>query len=154
VAKYAPVLLPSMLRAGRAGVRRNPYRYAEQRLRDAAESDKRVFADPAFRTRHAASYVATENWEDRGIVPEVLLLAREWAFDLATISLPCVFWHGEQDLVVSMAGARKLADALPRSELRLIKEAGHYLMYSHWDEILSELRRRSVMRTAVASLGR
>jgi pimeloyl-ACP methyl ester carboxylesterase/DNA-binding CsgD family transcriptional regulator/PAS domain-containing protein len=154
VAKYAPVLVPSMLRATRASVRRNPFRFAEQRLRYAAESDKRVFADPAFRTRHAASYVATEHWEDQGLAAEILLLAREWGFDLETISIPCVLWHGEQDLVVSVTGARKLADALPRSELRLIKEAGHYLMYSHWDEILTELRQRTVARTAVGSWGR
>jgi hypothetical protein len=55
VRKFAPVPLPPLLHVVRNGVLKNPYRYIERTLRNAAEADKKVFADPAFRPTYAAA---------------------------------------------------------------------------------------------------
>jgi pimeloyl-ACP methyl ester carboxylesterase/DNA-binding CsgD family transcriptional regulator len=145
VGKYAPLLLPSLLRVVKNAVTKNPYRYIERTLREAAAADKLVFADPAFRARYAASLLAGVGWGDLGMAREVLLLSKDWGFDLAEVKTPCVFWHGEMDRLVAVAGARRLVRELPDAELRLISEAGHYVMYSHWDSIFRDIKQRAVM---------
>jgi pimeloyl-ACP methyl ester carboxylesterase len=136
-------MLPSLLRIVRNAVRKNPYRYIERTLRNAADPDKKVFADPAFRAKYAASLVAGVAWGDRGLLPEVLLLSKDWGFDLAEIGIPCTFWHAERDSMVAIAGTKRLVNALPNSHLRVVNQAGHYVMFSHWDEILRDLKHRS-----------
>ena len=145
VGKYAPLLLPSLLRIVRNAINKNPYRYIERTLREAAAADKMVFADPMFRARYAASLLAGVAWGDLGMAREVLMLSKDWGFDLAEVKTPSVFWHGEMDRLVAVAGARRLVSELPDAELRLIGEAGHYLMYSHWDSIFRDIRQRAVM---------
>lgn len=145
VGKYAPLLLPSLLRIVRNAINKNPYRYIERTLGEAATADKMVFADPMFRARYAASLLAGVAWGDLGMAREVLLLSKDWGFDLAEVKTPCVFWHGEMDRLVAVAGARRLVSELPDAELRLINQAGHYLMYSHWDSIFRDIRQRAVI---------
>lgn len=147
VGKYAPLLLPSLLRVVRNAVVKNPYRYIERTLREAAAADKMVFADPTFRARYAASLLAGVAWGDLGMAREVLLLSKPWGFDLAEVKTPCVFWHGETDKLVAVAGARRLVSELPDAELRLISQAGHYVMYSHWDSIFRDIKQRAVMES-------
>lgn len=143
VGKYAPLLLPTLLRVVRNAVTKNPYRYIERTLREAAAADKMVFADPTFRARYAASLLAGVAWGDLGMAREVLLLSKDWGFDLAQVKTPCVFWHGEMDRLVAVAGARRLVSELPDAELRLISRAGHYVMYSHWDSIFRDIKHRA-----------
>jgi len=143
VGKYAPVLLPSVLRIVRNAIRKNPYRYIERTLRNAADSDRKVFADPAFRAKYAASLLAGVAWGDQGVMPEVLLLAKDWGFDFSGINIPCTFWHAERDSMVAIAGTKRLVNALPNSRLRIVDEAGHYVMFSHWNEILRDVKHRS-----------
>jgi pimeloyl-ACP methyl ester carboxylesterase/DNA-binding CsgD family transcriptional regulator len=143
VGKFAPVLLPPLLRVVRNGVLKNPYRYIERTLRNAAEADKKVFADPAFRSTYAAALLAGMAWGDRGLAPEALLLSKDWGFDMSKIRIPSVFWHGEMDSQVAVAGARRLVSALPNAQLRLVKQAGHYVVFSHWDEIMRDIKLRS-----------
>jgi pimeloyl-ACP methyl ester carboxylesterase/DNA-binding CsgD family transcriptional regulator len=149
VGKYAPLLLPSLLRVVRNAVIRNPYRYIERTLREAAAADKMVFADPTFRARYAASLLSGVAWGDLGMAREVLMLSKDWGFDLAEVKTPCVFWHGEMDGLVAVAGARRLASELPNAELRLISRAGHYVMFSHWDSIFRDIKQRVEIKTGV-----
>ena len=138
------MLLPSLLRIVSNAINKNPYRYIERTLREAAAADKMVFADPMFRARYAASLLAGVAWGDLGMAREVLMLSKDWGFDLAEVRTPSVFWHGEMDRLVAVAGAKRLVGELPDAKLRLISEAGHYLMYSHWDSIFRDIRQRAV----------
>jgi pimeloyl-ACP methyl ester carboxylesterase/DNA-binding CsgD family transcriptional regulator len=140
VAKYAPALLPSLLRVVENGVRKNPYRYIERTLRNAADADRKVFADPTLRARYAA-VLAGSAWQ--GFMPELMLLTNDWGFDLADIGTPCIVWHGEMDSQVAVTGAKRLVSAMPNAQLRMVSHAGHYVMFSHWDEILRDLKHRS-----------
>jgi pimeloyl-ACP methyl ester carboxylesterase len=102
-----------------------------------------------FRARYAASLLAGVAWGDQGMAREVLLLSKDWGFDLAEVKTPCVFWHGEMDRLVAVAGARRLASELPDAELRLISQGGHYVMFSHWDAIFRDIRQRALAPAGV-----
>ena len=139
VARHVPSLLPPLLRVMVNGIRGNVYRYMEQTLAEATESDKRVFADPRIRASYATGLLAGVRRGEQDLVLEVLLVAQGWEVEGGRPDLPTQFWHGEADPLVAPEGARKLAARLPSATFHTVPGAGHYVIYSHWREILQAL---------------
>lgn len=137
VAKYAPSLLPPLLRVVVKGVRRNVYRYIDQSLASATETDRKVFENPRLRARYAEGLLAAVRRGEQDMVLEVLLAAHDWGFDCGEIRIPTHFWHGDSDPLVAFAGAQKLAARLPDAQVTAVPDAGHYILYSHWEAILA-----------------
>lgn len=140
VAKYAPSLLPPLLRVMVNSIRRNVYSYIEQSLADASETDRRVFEHPRLRANYAHGLLAGTRRGEHGLALEVELSARDWGFDPAEVRQAVCFWHGESDRLVAPEGARKLAGQLPNSRFETVPGAGHYVLYSHWEAILAGMR--------------
>jgi pimeloyl-ACP methyl ester carboxylesterase len=61
-----------------------------------------------------------------GVVRDLLLYARPWGIDPASIRVPCTVWHGEADATVPVAMGRLLAREIPGSELRILPAEGHF----------------------------
>jgi pimeloyl-ACP methyl ester carboxylesterase len=61
-----------------------------------------------------------------------------WAFDRAAIRCPATFWIGEQDKG-NVEGGEWLASEVPHGTLRLIPDAGHFVAFERWDEVLDSL---------------
>jgi pimeloyl-ACP methyl ester carboxylesterase len=59
---------------------------------------------------------------------------------LGELAVPTVVLHGDRDCYFPLAGARALALALPRAELRVAAGAGHVLPLTHGDAVLGALR--------------
>ena len=75
-----------------------------------------------------------------GYTDDVSALMCNWGFNLKDVQVPVTFWCGESDANVSPSAARRMAQAVPRNDLHIIPEAGHYMLLSHWEAILSDLR--------------
>lgn len=136
VAKYAPSLLPSVLRMVVRSIRENVHAYVEQSLIGTSESDRRVFEHPRLRATYAHGLLASTHKGEHGLAREIRSFVRAWGYDLAEITQPTRFWHGEVDHLVVSAGARKLWQRLPRARFETVPSAGHYVLFSHWEEIL------------------
>jgi pimeloyl-ACP methyl ester carboxylesterase len=54
-----------------------------------------------------------------------LCFVRPWGFDLASIHVPVVVWHGEQDRFVPVAHGRWLAERVPGAQARIEPDDGH-----------------------------
>jgi len=139
LAKYTPGLLPALMRVMVKDIRKNVYHHLEQILRNAPAQDRAVLANAKLRANIATGMRASVRNGEHEIAHEVLLVAQGWGIDLDKLTLPVYIWHGEQDPLVSITGARKLAGLLPNAELVSIDEAGHYLLYSHWQALLSSI---------------
>jgi pimeloyl-ACP methyl ester carboxylesterase len=61
-----------------------------------------------------------EGWLDDDVA-----FATPWGFDVATVDVPVLLWHGEQDLFVPIAHGRWLCERLPNVQPRLSAEDGH-----------------------------
>ena len=140
VAKYTPSLLAPMLRVMVKGISKNVYRFIEQSLAHATEADRRTFEDPRLRASYASGLLAGVKRGEQDFVLEVLLSSHDWGINPHHITVPTHFWHGESDKLVSQAGARKLAARISQSSFGVLAGGGHYIIYSHWREILTQIR--------------
>ena len=75
----------------------------------------------------------------RGFVQEVIIESRSWGFRLEDIQMPVRIWHGDQDSSTPIGMARYMAQALPNCRATYLPGEGHFIVFTHWREILSEL---------------
>src|SRR5262249_29617555 len=87
-------------------------------------SDLAVFDDDfaAFMLESSRAGVipSSDGWFD-----DDLAFAQPWGFDLASIRVPVLYWHGEQDKFVPFSHGEWLASRIPGVDARLTPEDGH-----------------------------
>ena len=140
IARYTPGLLPALMRVMVKDIRKNVYQHLEKLFADAPGQDREVLANPRLRANIATGLRASVRHNEHEIALEVLLAARDWQLDLTQISMPVHIWYGEKDPLISPLAAKKLATLLPNTLLTLIPDAGHYLLYTHWQDILHSIK--------------
>ena len=74
-----------------------------------------------------------------GLVDDMLALTRPWGFDLASIDVPVVVWHGELDENVPQSHGRAIAAAVPSSTTRFRPEHGHLSILLELPAIVDDL---------------
>lgn len=62
----------------------------------------------------------------------------DWGFRLEDIRTRVFLWQGEADPNVTPAMGRYMAARIPNCEATFVENAGHFLMFSHWKEIVSQ----------------
>ena len=140
VARYIPNLLPQMYQILTKGIRKNVHRYLSETLLQAPASDREPFSDARLRTNCAAAIMDGTSRGATDFMHEMLLSANDWGFSLDGIACPMKFWHGDSDQIIALEGAKRLAKYFKQAQFQEVAGAGHYLVYSHWSEILRELK--------------
>jgi pimeloyl-ACP methyl ester carboxylesterase len=106
------------------------------------EADRAVMADPEVRARLEAATRETIHRGPEGYARDLFLLyVSPWGFSPEQIEVPTHIWHGDADEAVSPRIAEFHKEAIPDSRLHMIPGAGHLLLWSHAEEILSSLKR-------------
>ena len=59
------------------------------------------------------------------------------------LSVPLEIVHGEADRIVKLEFSHRFVAAVPRTRLTCVPDAGNYLFYSHWAEVLAAVERLS-----------
>lgn len=65
-----------------------------------------------------------------GVVDDYRLISQPWDFLPEEVEVPVVQWHGSADSIVPLRDAAELRARLPRSELRVVADAGHLLLHT------------------------
>lgn len=78
----------------------------------------------------------------RGTAEDYRRFGSDWGFDLDSVRQPVTLWQGEQDTLLPMTHARRLATALPNSTFRVVASSGHYLPAIIADDVLDALTPR------------
>ncbi len=71
-------------------------------------------------------------WEGR-------LHTRPWGFRLEDIRVPVFLWHGLQDVDATPQMGRTIASKIRTCRATLLENEGHLLLFSYWQDILSQL---------------
>ena len=73
------------------------------------------------------------------LVDEILTLVRSWGYHLQSIRVPVDIWCGEGDVFCAPFVGQRMAQMIPNAELHLERQAGHLILFSHWQAILQPL---------------
>ena len=72
-----------------------------------------------------ADFLAAFERHRSGSVTEFRNAGTDWGIDLNAVDSPVRLWHGTADANVPIAGAKRLAEALPTADLRALDGADH-----------------------------
>jgi len=127
--------LLSLARLRRPGATRRQLLRALERSGD---PDAQLLAElePGLLT---ASFYEAMRSGTHGTALDYALLAREWGFGLSDVPLPVEVWHGEEDGLVPVRHAHRLARALPGARLVLVPGRGHFLPWLHCRSLFASL---------------
>ena len=73
------------------------------------------------------------------LADEMVTLTKPWGFRLQSISVPVDIWWGEADGFCAPGVGERMAGMIPNSQFRLEPQAGHFMLFSHWQAILQQL---------------
>ncbi|MHB1139928.1 MAG: alpha/beta fold hydrolase, partial [Microthrixaceae bacterium] len=68
-----------------------------------------------------------------------ILASGSRAEGLASLSLPTVVLHGDEDPLVHVSGGRRTAELVPGAEFRLLERMGHDLPPQYWNRVVEGL---------------
>ncbi|MGH3551646.1 MAG: alpha/beta fold hydrolase [Mycobacterium sp.] len=104
-----------------------------------AGSRDRAALDPSLLSSLLAVHREATRGGVSGMVDEYRRYYGSWGVDLGKVRQSVTIWQGEQDTLVPMSMARRLASALPNSVLKVVPSAGHLLPLVVADEIVEDL---------------
>jgi pimeloyl-ACP methyl ester carboxylesterase len=140
LARRAPAVLRGLYRLNLRAMQRGRERARQRMATWAPEPDRKLLERPEIGDGFMACFEEACRHGVRGAVEDTALIARPWGFDLTTIAVPVLLWHGEQDRNVPVASGRYLAGAIPRCRATFYPNDGHLSVpLSHQEEILGAL---------------
>ena len=122
-------------------VRGKPGRALEALLRECSADDRAVLSVPAIGNQVKGFRAEATRQGVRGMIQEARLLTSPWGFPLEDIRVPVHLWYWEGDSIVPVQMGRYLHSRIPHTVPHFLQGGGHFSLYSHWQEILSELVR-------------
>ncbi|MBV7334858.1 alpha/beta hydrolase [Chloroflexi bacterium TSY] len=138
LANRAPWMLSAMQKLTAVLVRRKPQMIIKQLLRSLSEVDRQVFQQmPQLEAAFLQDASEIYRQGSQGITHDIRVVCQSWGFDLCDIQIPIAFWQGEQDMNVPAAMGHYLARRFSVSSINFVSDAGHFLLYSHWQEIIA-----------------
>ncbi|HEY1011586.1 MAG TPA: alpha/beta hydrolase [Herpetosiphonaceae bacterium] len=141
IARRMPWLLLLSQKLAAPMARRNPARLIRAMFRGLPPNDAAVLAshpavNPIF--LHDAPEIYRQG--GAGVAADIQLVTHPWGFRLEDIRAPVLLWQGEDDRNVPPAMGRYLARAIPGCQATFVPDAGHFMIYARWQELLGRLK--------------
>ena len=106
-------------------------------------TDKKLVQSPAYRMIYQESMHNALPSNSKGFVEDYFARTNNWDFQTQNINTPVHIWHGDSDSYVNIKSAEKIAKSIPNCITHFLKDQGHYIFFSHIDDILKHLIRDS-----------
>jgi pimeloyl-ACP methyl ester carboxylesterase len=107
-------------------IRDDPEELLRALTHELAGEDERVVNDLAMRHLLTETYQEAVRKGADGWVDDVVALRRPWHFDLATIKVPVLLWHGANDVFSPVAHTGWLAQQIPGAMVSVQRDAAHF----------------------------
>jgi pimeloyl-ACP methyl ester carboxylesterase len=112
-------------------------------LSDAPAKDREIMSDPVWQRLNRANTNEALKQGAEGWTDESMAFHREWDFDPSTIQATVTWWHGDDDKNAPLSAARRVATRIPRCDLHVWHDEGHFASLVHETAIVEELLSRS-----------
>ena len=136
-----PDRLAADLIATAATIRADPASLVNTLGPEMPEADRRVVADAGIRAKLVRNFAEALRDSADGWIDDALAFASPWHFDISSIRVPVLLWHGEKDVFSPVAHARWLAEQIPGALLTVIPGKAHFGALEVVPDVLSWLIR-------------
>ena len=123
----------------RAMSMRDPEKALRRFMSSIPDADKVILYDPGNVEIVVSSIREGFRQGARGVAQDDTLINRDWGFDLPEVQPRIDVWHGDADASVPIHAGKYLHDTLPNTRATFLAGEGHFLLLSHWEEVLSAL---------------
>ena len=112
-------------------------------LSDAPATDRALMEDPAWQRMSRGNLAEALKQGAEGWTDESMAMHRDWDFDPGQVRTRVTWWHGDDDMNAPLSAARRVAERIPKVDLRVWHGEGHFVSVTHDREIVQELLDRS-----------
>jgi pimeloyl-ACP methyl ester carboxylesterase len=141
-AASAPEVLTASLIQTAARIREDPASHVATLAPEMPTADRRVVSDAGIRSLLARNFAEALRYSAAGWIDDALAFCAPWGFDLASITVPVLLWHGGNDVFSPVAHARWLAEQIPGSIIAIRPNAAHFTALEVVPDVLSWLIRQ------------
>nr|WP_055506219.1 alpha/beta hydrolase [Nonomuraea pusilla] len=103
------------------------------------EIDRGIYTHPDFSREYRLAMEEAFRQSSAGYARDTLLAMSRWPFDLDEIAVPVDLWYGELDASHSPDRGETLAARIPGARRHLVPGAGGALLWTHGEDVLTEL---------------
>ncbi|MCB1386475.1 MAG: alpha/beta fold hydrolase [Nitratireductor sp.] len=138
-ARYAPSMLPFMVKAGFSLARRIGKRGFVHAVYGNSQADVLTFEDPeVMEAMVLGSEVCLSSWHSahEAFSHEVIAEQYDWSDLVHNCGFPVIIWQGHQDPQVPMATVRELQQLYPQISWHEDEKAGQLIFFKNWPRIL------------------
>lgn len=138
LAKSMPFLLKVMLKIQRKQLAKNPKKALAGFLKIMSSPDQEVLKNESVMSVIESMFTEAFRNGSEGVAYEISkLLVRDWKFNLSEIKVPVTFWQGKEDNNVPYQWAELMSKEVSNSELKLIDNEGHLIIFNHVQAIFT-----------------
>jgi pimeloyl-ACP methyl ester carboxylesterase len=118
------------------------------------EGDRRLLGRPEFKAMFLDDLLNGSLPGLRAPIYDAVLFGRDWGFDLADVTTPIEWWHGDADHIIPFRHGEHMVNRLPNAELRIQPGESHLGGLGEAEEVLDSLveawdaRDKAAARTA------
>lgn len=107
-------------------IRENPARLLEELRDDLTADDRLIVSDNTVRSMLLRAYREALRTSPYGWIDDGLAITGTWGFDPASIRVPVLLWHGQEDVFSPASHSAWLAERIPRATAVLEPAAAHF----------------------------
>jgi pimeloyl-ACP methyl ester carboxylesterase len=136
-----PDQLAANLIATAAKIRADPASHITTLGPEMPEADRQVVADPGIRAKLVRNFAEAVRDSADGWIDDALAFTSPWDFDVSTIRVPVLLWHGEKDVFSPVSHTRWLAERIPGAIRTIFPGKAHFGALEVVPDVLSWLIR-------------
>ena len=121
------------------GVLNDPENFFGQLSEKLDAADQEIMGSDGFKSEMFASLREGFKQGGKASSRDIVQYMHDWGFDLNKITVPVDIWHGDKDHHVPCILSNKFESVLSHKRYFTEPGMGHYMFYTHWEKILTEL---------------
>lgn len=139
--KYVPKLLPLITRSGVALIDKGESKQFIEALHKDIPADAK-----ALRRRDLLQHISrgleeTVAQGSEAFCRDCPLALRDFTQEAQNLHIPLHIIHGDGDHVVKLSRIEAFQHVVPKTKVEIVKGAGQFLIYSHWEVVLNALKK-------------
>jgi pimeloyl-ACP methyl ester carboxylesterase/DNA-binding CsgD family transcriptional regulator/PAS domain-containing protein len=143
-ARYAPKVLPFLVKAGFSLARRLGKAKFFMQVNGGSAADMAAFALPEVRDAVLAGSdvcMSATHLAHEAFTRECISSERDWSALIRANTVPVKLLQGDQDPQSPVQTIRELAADFPQLDVEFLPDTGQLLLFTHWPRVLEEVKR-------------